>query len=114
GAARSLQANQLGEAQIGGEEMAAPAGEALLQRIAELRIEARELFARADPLAIGRIGDHHARLPRRRALQDVRALQPHPTLPPRPPPAAASVRFASPIARGSLSLPKSWGLIDAI
>ncbi len=76
-ALRGLQADQLRHLRIRGEEIAAPAGEALLERIAQLRIEGRQPFRLLQPHAIGRVGDEHAFRRRRRALQHVDALQPH-------------------------------------
>src|ERR1700674_712622 len=38
---RGFEANQLGQPQVGGKHIAAPAGEFLLQRVAQLRVEAR-------------------------------------------------------------------------
>src|SRR2546430_2965749 len=41
---RGLEADQLGQAQVGGEDIAAPAGEFFLQRVAQLGVEARQLL----------------------------------------------------------------------
>src|SRR5258706_4901379 len=60
--------------------MAAPAGEALLERVAELWIEARELIGAAHALAIGRIHHHHAARCGCRALKHITALELHPAL----------------------------------
>ncbi|MDF3010675.1 MAG: hypothetical protein K0S03_1471, partial [Burkholderiales bacterium] len=60
---------------LGGEQIAAPAGEILLQRVPELRIEARQLLGAAHALPVGRVGDQHAARPRRPTLEHVAALQ---------------------------------------
>src|SRR5678815_276373 len=60
-AARGLEPDQLGQAQVGGKNEAAPSCEALLQRIAEPGVERGQLVGAADALAVGRIGHEHAR-----------------------------------------------------
>src|SRR5579871_963530 len=77
-ARRRLQPDQLRQPQVGGEEIAAPAGEIALQRVAELGVEARELLFASHPLAVGRIRDHDAGRGGRSALEYVRLLERHP------------------------------------
>src|SRR5258708_2100560 len=79
-AAQQRQADQLGQAQVGGKDVAAPAGKILFQAISQCRIETGQLLGAAHALAIRRIHHHHPGRRRGRALQDVRLLQLHPAL----------------------------------
>src|SRR5687767_1238093 len=71
-----LQPNELRQPQVGGEEVAAPAGKTLFQRVAKQGVEACELLVAARAFAIGRVRDEHARVPRCGSLEDVGALEP--------------------------------------
>ncbi len=59
-ASRGLQSDQLRQPRVAGEQVRGPAGEALLQRVAELRIHRRQRRVALEPHAVGRIGDQHA------------------------------------------------------
>src|SRR6267142_1718462 len=77
---RGLEADQLGQAQVGGEDIAAPTGKFLLQRVAQLGVEARQLLFASHALAVRRIHEHHSGGRRRASLQDIGLLQLHPAL----------------------------------
>src|SRR5262249_34501453 len=54
-------ADQLRQARVAAQQKGGPPGEALLERIAQPRIERRECLRGREPHAVGRIGDDHAR-----------------------------------------------------
>ena len=63
-----LEVDQLRQPQVAGEEERCPAGEALLQRVAQQRIERRHLLLVGEAHAVRRIGEQDARAwPARRA-----------------------------------------------
>ena len=64
---RDLQVNELGQPQVAGKKIRSPARKALLQRIAQQRIEARKLLLIREPDAVGRIAEKNAMVGRRGA-----------------------------------------------
>src|SRR5256885_9056446 len=71
GALGRAQSDQLRKSRIPREEVTAPARVVFLQRIAELRVELRERGLFADPGAVGRIGEEHARARRGAGIENV-------------------------------------------
>src|SRR2546429_3697177 len=75
GALGRAQSDQLRKSRIPREEVTAPARVVFLQRIAQLRVELGERGLLADPGAVGRIGEEHARARGGAGIQNVGLLE---------------------------------------
>ena len=92
-----------GEPQVAGEQARGPAGEVLLQRVAELRVERRERGLVVQPHAVGRVGDQDAGGRGRRPRQHVGRVDVDPA---GDAGRRGVARGTAPTARGSTSLAK--------